>query len=173
MVNVHFEGDNRHRLEDDSGMWIGWIHGRSIGLRGMRDEAEATATVIALWEPLQATLAQHFPGRPVHTIRPSRMHVVHDGAFEWISDGLTPLARLLRRSGTRGAEQIAIEFALPSYANEGVVVSVAHVVALALLTHRAERERALKLVVPDRARRGTMLLTRGARSSGGPPFDAA
>lgn len=173
MVNVHFEGDNRHRLEDGSGMWIGWIHGRSIGLRGMRDEAEATATVIALWEPLQAALAQHFTGRPIHQIRPSRLHVVHDGAFEWISDGLTPLARLLRRSGPRGSEQFAIEFALPSYANEGVVVSVAHVIALALVTYRTERERALRLVAPDKPRRGTRLLTRGARSSGGPPFDAA
>ena len=173
MVTVHFEGDNRHRLEDGSGMWIGWIHGRSIGLRGMRDEEEATATVLALWEPLQVALAQHFPGRPIHAIRPSRLHVVHDGAFEWISDGLTPLARLIRRSGPRGAEQVAIEFALPSYANEGVVVSVAHVIALALLNHRAERERALRLIAPERGRRGTKLLTRGARSSGGTPFDAA
>ena len=173
MVNVHFEGTHRHRLESSSGMWIGWIHGRSIGLRGMRDEREATETAVALWEPLTSALAQHFPGRPIHRVSRSRLRVVHDGAYEWITDDRVPIARLDRRTGTRGSEQLAIEFVLPSYATEGVVISVAHVVALALLARRAEHERALRLVtaegVTDRAR----VARREREAAEGEPLDAA
>ena len=154
-------------------MWIGWIHGRAIGLRGMRDEAEALETVVALWEPLQSALAQHFPGRASHRVRRSRLRVVHDGAFEWIADDQVPLARLDRHVGRRGGAQLAIEFALPSYATEGVVVSVAHVVALALLAHRAECERALRLVVPEAMHRDHSAARIARHPSGGPPLDAA
>ena len=138
----------------------------------MRDEREATETAVALWEPLTSALAQHFPGRPSHRVRPSRLRVVHDGAYEWITDDRVPIARLDRRTGPRGSEQLAIEFALPSYANEGVVVSVAHVVALALLARRAERERALRLVTAAGGRdRGTV--PRERPPVDGEPLDAA
>jgi hypothetical protein len=152
MINVHFEGDNRHRLEDAAGTNIGWIRGRAIGFVGMRDEHEAMTTVLALWEPLQTALAQHFPGRPHHVVHRSRLGLAHDGAFEWITDEQLPLARYYRRpSDARGAGS-AIEFALPSYANEGVVISVAHVLATALVTYRSTLKRTMPTTRAARGR---------------------
>ena len=143
MINVHFEGDNRHRLEDAAGTNIGWIRGRAIGFVGLRDEQDAMTTVMALWEPLQTALAQHFPGRPHHVVHRSRLRLAHDGAFEWITDEQLPLARFYRGVGEGKGEGSAIEFALPSYANEGVVISVAHVLATALVTYRATLKRTM------------------------------
>ena len=132
MIKVFADGENTHRLEDAEGRRIGWIRGRVIGFRGVRSEDEARTAVVAAHGPLDTSLRQHFPGWPQHTPSLARTRVVMDGAYEWIADGSHPLARLHRpvRESDRGL--FALEFVLPSYASEGVAMSVAQVLGNAL-----------------------------------------
>lgn len=55
-----------------------------------------------------------------------------DGAYEWIADGAHPLARLHPPSNAGDRGLFALEFVLPSYASEGVAISVAQVLGHAL-----------------------------------------
>jgi hypothetical protein len=137
MIRVLGDGDARHRLEDESGRDIGWIRGRAIGLRGLDDEMQAMAAVRATWPVFVAALRRHYFGFPAHDIDRAPLRLVHDGAYEWVSDEQRPLARLHRSQGERSNGSVAIEFVLPSYANEGVAISVAQVLATALQSHLA------------------------------------
>jgi hypothetical protein len=47
MFSVLQDGPGRYRLEDGAGEDAGWIRGRSIGVRGLRNEAEAIAAASA------------------------------------------------------------------------------------------------------------------------------
>ena len=132
MINVFADGENRHRLEDASGAEIGWIRGRVIGFRGVRTEKDARTAVVSAFPRLEAALRQHFPGWPHHELSLDRVRIVMDGAYEWIADGNLPLARLHRPSSASDRELFALEFVLPSYASEGVTISVAQVLARAL-----------------------------------------
>jgi hypothetical protein len=132
MIRVLGDSDGRHRLEDESARDIGWIRGLAIGLRGLEDERHAMAAVRVTWPVLVRALHRHYFGFPEHDIDRAALRLVHDGAYEWISDRQRPLARLHRRREGRPDGSVAIEFVLPSYATEGVVISVAQVVATAL-----------------------------------------
>ena len=132
MIKVFADGENTHRLEDSSGQAIGWIRGRVIGFRGVRSEEEATVAVVAAHGPLETSLRQHFPGWPSHTPSLARTRIVMDGAYEWIADGSHPLARLHRPGQESDRGLFALEFVLPSYASEGVAMSVAQVLGNAL-----------------------------------------
>ena len=138
MISVFADGENRHRLTDASGVEIGWIRGRVIGFRGVRTEEDAREAVVAAYPRLESALRQHFPGWPRHEPSPDHLRVVMDGAYEWIADGVHPLARLHRpaHAGDRGL--FALEFVLPSYASEGVTISVAQVLGHALRPYLAD-----------------------------------
>ena len=133
MIRVISVGDDEHRLEDDAGAHLGWIRGRALGFHGMRSEAQAMAAVAAAWRPFDGALRRHYSGWPPDEVSLDGLRTVHDGAYEWVSDGRRPLARLYRPSAAGGG--LSIEFVLPTYANEGVVISVAQVVARALVPH--------------------------------------
>ena len=87
MIRVLAVSDDRHRLEDESGPDIGWIRGRAIGLRGLDDETHAVAAVRALWPVVVAALRRHYFGYPEHDVGRAALRLVHDGAYEWVSDG--------------------------------------------------------------------------------------
>jgi len=135
MITVLADGAGRHRLEDVSGRHVGWVRGRAIGFHGMRSEDEALAAVAAAWQPFDTALRRHYFGRPPNEPAWDQLRLVHDGAYEWVTDGRHPLARLHRPASDLGDGDFAIEFVLPSYATEGVVISVAQVVGAALRSH--------------------------------------
>jgi hypothetical protein len=143
MITVLADGDGRHRLEDATGRSIGWVRGRAIGFGGMGSEGGAVAAVVTAWPALTAALRRHYFGPPADEPAWDQLRLVHDGAYEWVSDGRRPLARLHRptadrRDGDVGGDlagDFAIEFVLPSYATEGVAVAVALVVGTALRRH--------------------------------------
>lgn len=143
MIKVLAAGENRHRLEDADGKHVGWIQGRALGFRGMRSEAEALAAVATAWRSFDAALRRHYFGRPAHETSLDVLRLVHDGAYEWVTDGRAPLARLYRPGDVGG--DYAIELVLPSYASEGVAISVAQVVGSAL---HSRPDRAVRAAVP-------------------------
>jgi hypothetical protein len=78
-------------------------------------------------------LARHLAGWRCAPLVPERLRLVHDGAYEWISDGEKPLARLIRAAFDAAIDKPrSIEFVFPSYVNDGVLVSSAHVMVGAL-----------------------------------------
>ena len=132
MIRVIAAGEDLHRLEDDGGKHVGWIHGRALSFGGMRSETEAIAAAAVAWQAFDAALRRHFFGRPPHEVTADRLHLAHDGAYEWVTDGRRPVARLYRPREHRGDDGYSIELVLPSYATEGVAVAVAQVVGNAL-----------------------------------------
>ena len=133
MVNVLADGENSHRLENADGQLVGSIRNRAIRLRGLVSEEEALAASCVLWSVLDALLARQFPGWLRHTPDAGQLRLTHDGAYEWITDGRKPLARLVRPSADGTAEQaFGLELVLPSYASEGVAISAAPALASAL-----------------------------------------
>lgn len=133
MLKVLADGEDRHRLENAAGRTVGSIRGRAVRLRGLPSEGVAMAATIVAWEALDAALASQIAGWKRHRPHTDDLRLVHDGAHLWITDGRKPLARLIRPTPTPGAERtFAIEFVLPSYANEGLAISAAHAMITAL-----------------------------------------
>lgn len=131
MMKILADGENGHRLENAEGRTIATMRNRAIRLHGLGSEEEATSVVVALWHVLDAVLFREFPGWKRHEPVIDDLHLVHDGAYEWITDGRKPLARLFRERRGR-ATSFAIEFVLPSYASDGVAISAAQLMARAL-----------------------------------------
>jgi hypothetical protein len=138
MFSVLAEGPGRYRLEDGTGAEAGWIRGRSIGFRGLRSEAEAIVAASAGWRTLQSALRRERSDWPIQTVDWEHLRFVHDGAYEWVSDGLVPLARLHRTTrvtahdrdevGTaaRADRRLAVEFLVPSSMDEDAMIPLAH-----------------------------------------------
>src|SRR3712207_4190769 len=136
MIRILADGEQRHRLEDAEGRLIGWIRRRAVGFRGFASELHATTAAVDGWRALESVLRREYAGWPRFEPARDELRLVHDGAHEWISDGRTPLARLIRPPADGGGEtSYAIEFVLPSYASEGVAIAAAQVVAKALEHH--------------------------------------
>lgn len=152
MITVTAQGDRRYRILDRRGHVVGWIDANAVGFRGWTRDDDAIAAAAAAWEPLEATLRRHYFGRPLRLAPEGPLRLVHDGAYEWVSDGRTPIARLHRQAGSvatgerpaaslapsdatarrrDAGGELALEFVLPSYATEGVVHAAAQVLARA------------------------------------------
>jgi hypothetical protein len=138
MITFHADGENRYRLERPDGREVGWIRGRVIGFGGMRTEAQAIGAVRAAVPAFDAALRRHYFGWPTRVIDGAEFRLVHDGAYEWVSMGVQPLARLFRPEARRRHGDFAIEFVLPSYASEGVAISVAQTLGAAVQAHLAK-----------------------------------
>lgn len=133
MLQVLADGDDRYRLEDADGTAVGWISGRVIGLRGMPDEGRTMSAAAVAWRALDAVLRRTFAGWPRYTPAIDRLRLVHDGVDEWISDGTSSLARLVRTERTASAAaSLALEFELPSFAHEGLAITAAQAMGEAL-----------------------------------------
>jgi hypothetical protein len=138
MVRFLADGENGHRLERADGVHIGSIRGRAIRLLGLRSEEEAIEASVVIWRALDAALERQFPGWPRHDPLADEIRLAHDGAYEWITDGERPLARLLPpRSASSGAN-FALEFVMPSFASEGAMIAVAGTMVRALDEFRQE-----------------------------------
>ena len=132
MIRIMADGESRHRLETDAGRHVGWIRRRAIGLRGLAPEGAAVHAATTAWHSLEAVLQREYPGWPRFEPAFDRLRLVHDGAYEWISDGRTPIARLHRpREGADAS--FAIEFVLPSFSTEGVAIAAALLMARSIL----------------------------------------
>jgi len=130
MVMILEDGVNRHRLEDAEGKQVGSVRNGTIRLYGLTSKEDAIVAAMMVWETLDAALAREFPGRRRYRPVLRRLRVLHDGAYDWIADGLKPLARLLRVPMDRASDdRWAIEFVLPSYASEGAAISTAPIMA--------------------------------------------
>ncbi|MDF1506369.1 hypothetical protein [Roseisolibacter sp. H3M3-2] len=133
MLRVLADGEERHRLEDARGREVGWVRGRVVTLGWFADERRALAATGAAWRALDATLRRAFAGWPRYAPALDRLHVVHDGVDEWLSDGHARLARVVRpRRGAAPADAVALAFELPSYAHEGLAVTAAQAMAQAV-----------------------------------------
>lgn len=137
MITFHSDGENRYRLERSDGRDIGWIHGRVIGFGGIRTEGQAIGAVRCAIPVFDAALRRHYFGWPTRVTDGTAFRLVHDGAYEWVSAGVQPLARLYRPQARRSHGDFAIEFVLPSYASEGVAISVAQTLGAAIQAHLA------------------------------------
>lgn len=153
MLRIFADGENAHRLENADGTHAGSIRGRSIRLVGLHSEPDAIAAAVVIAATVDTALARHYGSPPLPPFALDALRVVHDGAYDWVSDGGRPIARLIRPSEQKDHDEgYAIEFVLPSYASEGVVVSIAQVMAATLAEHatpRAVRARRPDSAAPD------------------------
>jgi len=137
MLNVFETGEATFRLSDRHDEDVGWIRGGTLGFDGFASEADAIAAALAGSEALRRHL-DRINGSVQPTAAPTgRTRVVHDGAYEWVSKGAVPLARLYRpgRDGTAPKRRgHAVEFVLPSYVRAGSVITAAQVVHHAIAT---------------------------------------
>jgi len=147
MFSVLADGPRRHRLADGTGADIGWIRGRAIGFRGFRNKSDVIAAASAGWRSLQTQLRREYASWPPQVVDWERLRFVHDGAHEWVSDGRIPLARMLRMPrhvedaqaesapGPASAHELAVEFVVPSWMDEGAMIPMAHVLRNVLAPH--------------------------------------
>ena len=139
MVTIVAEGDRKYRLEDAGGAALGWIRGNSVGFCGMASEEAAIGAAVAARRALEAVLQRQYAEWLRYEPSAERLHFVHDGAYEWIADGVVPIARLHRPfSAASPDESFAIELVLPSFATEHVTLAAVRAMA-----------RALRQLVPD------------------------
>ena len=142
MLSVFETGEASFRLSDRHDEDVGWIRGGTLGFDGFDTEADAVAAALAGSEALRGHL-ERVTGAAQPTIPPNaRARVVHDGAYEWVSLGSLPLARLFRpgREGTAPRRRgHAVEFVLPSYAKSGLAITAAQIVHHAITTRGTAR----------------------------------
>lgn len=131
MLHVLPDGDKRHRLIDDYGNDVGWIRGRAVRFFGFASEEQVVGAARRAWGALQRVLRRGVTD-PSAQARLRSLHLVHDGAYEWIADGAVPVARLFRPSEGSAAASYAIELVVPSYADDSMAIPVAHAIAKVL-----------------------------------------
>ena len=130
MFKVFIDGsDDRLRLEDLAGRKVGWIHGNTFGFGRLPSEKIAIEAAVEGWLSLEMALQRGYPGRTARSVDKSNVRLVYDGAYEWIADGIRPLARLLRPFTTRNPEEsFALEFLVPYHATQHVTIAAAQAV---------------------------------------------
>lgn len=141
MLHVMPDGERRYRLIDDGGREVGWIRGRAVRFFGFTSEQEVMTAAANAWRALQTVLARAV-ARAANRVVPRQLRLVHDGAYEWISDGTIPIARLFRPRPLQESS-FAIELVVPSYADETVAVSAAHAIADSLRQATAAAQRSV------------------------------
>jgi hypothetical protein len=130
MFKVFIDGsDDRLRLEDFAGEKVGWIHGNTFGFGRLPSEKIAIDAAVEGWQSLEKALQRGYPGRSARNVDKSKVRLVYDGAYEWVADGVRPLARLLRPFTTRNPERsFALEFLVPYHATQHVTIASAQAV---------------------------------------------
>lgn len=129
MLHLVPDGERRYRLIDGGGREVGWIRGRAVRFLGFLSEEEMVTAVSKAWRALQTVLARAV-GRAADG-EPRQLRVVHDGAYEWISDGMIPIARIFRSKSSIDSS-LAIELVMPSSADEQLTTAAALAIAQAL-----------------------------------------
>ena len=126
MITVRQQAQHHYVISNAAGVAMGWTGTHTIGFGPFATEEAAIAAAAAAWPLMQSGLARHFSGWERVDVDAARLRVVHDGAYEWISDGRVPLARLYGPD-LRGNR--SIELVLPSFASDGVAIVLAPVLA--------------------------------------------
>lgn len=136
MLRVLGDGESRHRLEDRAGTHVGWIRGRTVGFHGLASEDAAMHAALSASQALDQVLRRTYPGWVRQHPKLEELRLVHDGAYEWFTDGTVPIARLLRiRTDMPRGSSFGVELVLPSYASEGVAITAAQAIGRALRSH--------------------------------------
>lgn len=133
MFNIIGDGDGKYRIMLGDEVAVGWLNNRAVGFRGMATEEAAREAASVAWRAMDQVLTNQYAGWPRREPRLDQMRITHDGAFEWFHEGTMPIARLLRPHRRAFNATFGIELVLPTYATEGVGVSVAQAVAQAVL----------------------------------------
>ena len=138
MLDIIRDGENRYRLLDHDGVEVGWIRGRAVRFLGFTSKDEVMRAAVAAWRALRRVL---MPAAAGPRARPNpdldELRLVHDGAYEWISDGRIPIARLFRMRAEDGTPGFyAIELLVPSHVEMEMAVTAAHAIADALAITR-------------------------------------
>jgi hypothetical protein len=132
MLSIFDTGDASFRLANQRDEDVGWIRASAIGFDGFDSEPEALEAAVAGSEAL-AGYIERLTGTGPRLDRPrGRVRLVHDGAYEWVTRGVEPLARLYRPERDhpehRRRRTFGVEFVLPSYVKPGAAVSASQVV---------------------------------------------
>ena len=130
MLHLMRDGENRYRLIDERGREVGWIRGRAVRFFGLTSEEHVMQAARRAWRALQDVLRREFADR-AGPPEGDRLRLVHDGAYEWISDGTIPIARLFRPKPFQESS-FAIELVVPAYADDRLAISAVHAMADAL-----------------------------------------
>ncbi|HEX6630047.1 MAG TPA: hypothetical protein VF048_03110 [Gemmatimonadaceae bacterium] len=135
MLSIFDTGDSSFRLANQRDEDVGWIRASAIGFDGFATEPEALAAAVAGSEAL-AGYIERLTGSAREARSDGRVRLVHDGAYEWVTRGLEPLARLYRPERDhpehRRRRTFGVEFVLPSYVKPGAAISAAQVVFKAI-----------------------------------------
>ncbi len=129
MLAIIAHGEDTFRLVDATGRDVGWVRPRIVGLSGFGSEKAAQRAALDGARALVRCLKREFGTTHFELKDEPSPRMIRDGDGEWIADGSVRVARLLRvenRAG--GGHELAIEFALPSYANHAVAINAAQVV---------------------------------------------
>ena len=130
MFSVLADGAGRYKLGNGSGANVGWIRGKTIGFRGLRNKSEAIVAASVGWKTLRTSLRREYADWPRQEVDWERLRFLNDGAHDWVSDGRIPLARVYRSGsgsahGPSPARTLAVEFVLPSWLSEERVIPLA------------------------------------------------
>ena len=129
MLEVFEIAEDSYRLVDGRGRDVGWIRGSALGFGGFRGEADAMSAAAAGHRALASHLRRSFGASMLASDPGAPLRVVHDGAYDWISRGAQPLARLFRPGEARRADahdgSYRIEFVVPSYVRAGALIAAA------------------------------------------------
>ena len=156
MFSVLADGPGRYRLGDGTGADLGWIRGKTIGFRGLRNKSEAFVAASVGWKTLRTSLRREYADWPRQEVDWERLRIVNDGAHDWVSDGRIPLARVYRSGsgsapGRHAARTLAVEFVLPSWLGEERIIPLARALWHVLAPLMGETPRAPG-VAPDASR---------------------
>ena len=132
MLSIFDTGDAGFRLANQWDEDVGWIRGSALGFDGFDSEPEALEAAVAGSEALVGYIERMLGTGPQLDKPRGRVRLVHDGAYEWVTRGVQPLARLYRperdHAQHRRRRTFGVEFVLPSYVKPGAAVSASQVV---------------------------------------------
>jgi hypothetical protein len=133
MLAVIAHGEDTFRLVDMTGRDVGWVRSKTIGFGGFVSESAAHAAALDGARALGRCLKQEFGVTDVELSERPRTRTVRNGPVEWVADGRTRIARLIRsETGEGDGVEFAIEFPLPRYASHAVAINAALIVYGAL-----------------------------------------
>lgn len=129
MLAVIAHGEDTFRLVDTTGRDIGWVRANTIGFGGLVSEHAAHAAAIDGARALGRCLKREFGVAHIDVSDQPRTRTRRDAQGEWIVDGKSRIARLVRvENGPGETPEFAIEFQLPRYANHGVAINAAQII---------------------------------------------
>jgi hypothetical protein len=122
-------------LHDEHDTPIGWIRGRTLGFRLFNTLDDAMQGARVAYEAAASWAARMGVSRPLAAIGDADLTLVHDGAYEWVASGLTPVARLLRPRADVILDdgQYGIELVIPQGIGAVAAIGGAQVIHSALM----------------------------------------